>query len=157
MSALELVTPVATFRAYLNISTSFLQRDLTYGLAHNLDERINAIWTSGTVFYEAHDLSLVLDRVEYDWLYAIVDTRTCFISLYANRKGEYPYVLTMSDAPCKKLKAQIGETLLAHAVGHINVMQAASVTHLFGNVRKQIADMQATLQVCLRELESRED
>lgn len=155
MSAFELITPVATFRASLDVITSFYQDDL-YNFGYEMEHRIKRIRGKQTVLYESRDISWIAHRVEYIHLHGAVNVSESSVHVSGQRKEDPSFCGTMSRAARRSLKSQIGDLLLAHAVEHLPALQQYYLNQLFAKAREQLLQAQETLQRSLRYLEERE-
>jgi hypothetical protein len=158
MPALEIVTPLATFSAYLDVQR-YLSREthLTpFGFSAELDRRIDAIQRIDAVSYTTGGVAVVVNRVTYRSLRVIVDLRENYISIYGHRKRDYSCGRkAITDSARANIQAQIGEMLLEHAAEHLEPIRAGYLNQLFDSARQQVVASQKILDDCLRQLEVR--
>jgi hypothetical protein len=159
MSGFDLVTPtpIATFHAYFDVSTYIPHSNVLepYWFSREIDNRIKLLQKFDTIIYEARNAPLVVNRVKYERLYAIVRVSLKEVYVCGNYIGKRSTYRSMIESSRAKIELQIGEMLLTHANENLEAMRYHYLRTFFDNMHQHISKAQASIQGCLSKLEAR--
>jgi hypothetical protein len=157
MSGFDLVTPIATFHAYLDVSTYFPNANVLepYWFSRAVDNQIKLLQKFDVVTYEVRNAPIVVNRNNYERLYAIVRVSINQVNVCGYSSGKRSSYRSMSESSRSKIESQIGQMLLTHATKNLEAMRYHYLCTFFDNIHQHISKAQASIQGCLSELEAR--